>query len=248
METVRYEDLYDAERRPGAGVALWTKGVERQLERVREANYRHRLNHSPNQQEHRPDSEAEWKLHCDVYFLALAIRRVLMFHDLFAKQSSDPRLAEIRHAFDQAAPKAKVLRDFLEHLDEYLLDSPRKHRKVPGRAAPIPRSTWGADNVVVQFGNDELDITLAAVAAVQLGRATAEVWDEHLTRALAARPQDDPGDDGVPRMLEVTIGRSTVIGSKVDPPEVSSGTLLDVRVREMTEQERADERDSVSNA
>ena len=242
MKVARYEDLYDSERRPGVGVELWTKGVERQLKRVRDVNYRHRLHHAPNEQERRSDAEAEWQLHCDVYFLALAVRRVLLFHDLFARQSRDSRLEGIRRTFDEAAPNAKVLRDFLEHLDEYLLDSPRKHRSFPGRASPILRSRWDADNVVVQFGNDQLDITLAAIAAVELGRATAELWDEHLALALADHRRDDPpdGDDDVSRLFEVTIGISTIIGNAEDPPEITTGTLLALRVPEITEQERAE--------
>jgi hypothetical protein len=167
VQTTEYEDLYDAERRPGAGVQLWTKGVERQLSRVREVNYRHRLNHSPNEDEHRDDPDAEWQLHCDVYVLALAIRRLLLFHDLFSRQAGDDRLKEIRRRFEATAPQAKPLRDFLEHLDDYLLDTDRKHMKFPGRASPVLRCTWQADNVVVCFGPYEIDITLAAVAAVE---------------------------------------------------------------------------------
>ncbi len=233
-----YEDLYDAEKRPGAGVALWTNGVERQLARVREVNLRHRLNHSPSEDEQRDDPDAEWQLHCDVYFLALAIRRVLLFHDLFSTQSGDARLIVARRAFEQAAPKAKVLRDFLEHLGEYLLDSPRKRMDFPGRASPVLRLRWDADNVVVIFGPEALDITLAAVAAIELGGATTKVWDEHLVAMLGARPREEPPnpDDGVPRKLQVTIGRSTVIGDRYDDtPEIITGTLLDVRIREATE-------------
>ncbi len=129
---IAYEDLFDIEKRPGAGVGLWTRAVEMQLERVREANYRHRLHHGPNEQEKQDDPDAERRLHADVYFLALAIRRVLLFHDVFTKQVDDKRLRQARTKFNASAPKAKELRDFYEHLDEYLLDSPAKHVKFPG--------------------------------------------------------------------------------------------------------------------
>lgn len=243
MEVTRYEDLYDAEKRPGAGVALWTKGVEHQLARVRAVGYRHRLNHSPHPDEKRDDPDAEWQLHCDVYFLALAIRRVVLFHDLFSRGSGDARLKAARRVFDQAAPSAKALRDFLEHLDEYLLDSPRKHMNFPGRAAPVLRLRWQADNVLVLFGPYEVDVTLAAVAAIELGRATTEVWEEHLAAALAARSHDEPPDrdDGVPRVLELTMGRSTIIGDASErEPEIVTGTLLAGQVRDATAQEIAD--------
>lgn len=246
MKFTAYEDLYDAEKRPGAGVALWTRGVGRQLARVREVNYRHRLSHSPNPEEQRDDPDAEWQLHCDVYFLALAVRRVVLFTDLFRRSSGDGRLEAAQKAFDEAAPAAKDLRDFLEHLDEYLLDSDRKHMKFPGRAAPVLRLRWDGDDVVVLFGPKELDLTLAAVAAIRLGRATTEVWEEHLAAALSSRPRDDPPeyDDGIKRMLEVTMGRSTIIGDvRRGEPEVITGTMIDVRVREATSEEIAESED-----
>ena len=44
----------------------------------------------------------------------------------------------------------------------------------PGRASPVLRLRWDADNVVVMFGPEDLDITLSAVAAIELGRADDE--------------------------------------------------------------------------
>jgi hypothetical protein len=81
------------------------------------------LHHSPNEAERREDPGAEYELYADVYFLVLAIRRLLRFHDALAKQLGDPRLDAARLASGASAPDAKVLRDFFEH-DEYLLNSP----------------------------------------------------------------------------------------------------------------------------
>jgi hypothetical protein len=236
-----YEDLFDIEKRPGAGLSLWTKAVETQLERVRDANYRHRLNHSPNQQEKREDPDAERQLHADVYFLALAIRRVLLFHDAFAKQVEDDRLDQARTRFDAQAPNAKRLRDFFEHIDEYLLDRPTKHVKVPGRTAPVLLSRWDCDNVVVRFGDLDVDVTLAATAAIELGTTSEGVWIEHLERVKSGNPGEEPppADDGVPRMLEVTMGPSTVIGGEDEGHVIHTGVLLGVRVRELTDAETA---------
>jgi hypothetical protein len=240
-----YEDLFDVEKRPGAGVTLWTKAVETQLERVRDANYRHRLNNSPNEAEKREDPDAERQLHADVYFLALAVRRVLLFHDAFAKQVEDERLGQARVRFDAQAPDAKQLRDFYEHLDEYLLDSPAKHVKIPGRSAPVLLSRWDCDNVVVRFGPLKVDVTLAAVAAIELGKASEAVWSEHIELVKGANPSPEPpsSDDGIPRMLELTMGASTIIGGEDEGHVIQTGTLLGVRVRELTEQEIADRDD-----
>jgi hypothetical protein len=237
---VVYENLYDIEKQPGAGVTLWTRAVEMQLERVRDANYRHRLHNSPNDDEKREDPDAVSQLHADVYFLALAVRRVLLFHDAVAKQIDDPRLGQAREAFMTSAPHAKVLRDFYEHLDEYLLDDPGKHRKdIHGRAAPVLLCRWDSDNVIVAFGPLRVDITLAAVAALELGKATEAIYEKHSARAksehFAARPDAEQGD----RMLEVKLGVSTIIGGEDEGYVAHTGTLLDVRVREATADEIA---------
>ena len=237
-----FEDLYDIEKRPGAGLELWANTVERQLERVRDANYRHRLHHSKNPDEQRDDPGAEEQLHAEVYFLALAVRRVLLFVELLARQVDDPRLVQARAAFASQGADSKRLRDFLEHIGEYLLDDyDRKHMKFAGRAAPVLRLRWDSDNVVVSFGPYALDVTVAAVSAVEIGRAGAAVWEEHLDRVKALSAHDlPPADDGIVRMLDVTMGRSTVIGGPDNPPEIITGGLIDVRVREATPQEIAD--------
>lgn len=240
-----YENLFDIENRPGAGLALWTKTVGTQLKRVCDANYRHRLNHSPNEQQKREDSEAERELHADVYFLALAIRRVLLFHDALARQVEDERLAEARARFDAEARDAKQLRDLFEHLDEYLLDSPTKRLKFPGRTSPVLLSRWDCDNVVVRIGELEMDVTLAAEAAIELGKASETVWIESMERVKGENPggEPPPTDDGIPRMLEVTMGPSTVIGGQDENHVVETAVLLDVRVREATDEEIAERKE-----
>ncbi len=239
MQVVAYEDLFDIEKRPGAGVGLWTRAVELQLERVREANYALRLHNSPNEKEQQDNPGAESRLHADVYFLALSIRRVVLFHDVFAKHVQDPRLHEARTKFNASAPTAKELRDFYEHLDEYLLDSPRKHVKFEGRAAPMLHLRWTCDNVVVSFGERELDITLAAVAAIELGRESEALWDEHLERIKRENPSPGPPptDDGIERVLAVTMGVSMTIGGEDEGHIKHTGVLLGVEVREVEEED-----------
>lgn len=239
--TQRFEDLFDIEKRPGAGLDLWTSVLEWQLERVRESNYAHRLHHSPNENERREDADAEKRLHADVYFLTLTIRRVLLFHALLAKQVSDPRLTKALVEFEKVAPQARTFRDMYEHLNEYLLDSPRKHVKFPGRASPILKSRWDSDNVVISFGDDEMDVTLAAVAAIKLGKASAAIWAEHLDSVKAAMPKREipSTDDGVVRTLELTMGLSAIIGGEDESNQQFVGTLIGPNVREATPAEIA---------
>jgi hypothetical protein len=234
----RYEDLFDVENRPGAGVRLWGKAVEDQIQRVGLAGNHHRQNHAPRgvhvaegeRLEHDPD--AERRLHTEVYFLALAIRRVLLFHEAISDQIADARLVEARATFVTAAPQAKDFRDFFEHLDEYLLGSGRAQQagRVAGRISPILRLRWGDANVVVDFGGATLDVTAAGAAVVQLADATAKVWEEYRDKALE-KSAEEPPDDRVPRMLEVTTSTSTVIGGADEGHMVTTGVLLRVNVR-----------------
>ena len=245
----RYEDLFDIENRPGAGVRLWGKAVEDQIERVVIAGNRHRQNHAPGgvtvpeEERLESDPEAERRLHTEVYFLALSIRRVLLFHEAISKQINDERLTCARATFVRAAPQAKDFRDFFEHLDEYLLGSGREQRegRVTERISPILRLRWDQANVVVDFGGRMLDVTAAGAAAVELAADTGEVWEEYLeqTRKGAATPPHD----GAPRMLEVTQSTSTVIGGEDEGHVVTTGVLLGVRVRPARPDEIAPDRD-----
>jgi hypothetical protein len=179
-----------------------------------------------------PDPDAERRLHTEVYFLAVSIRRVLLFHDAISKQIADPGLAEARQAFVAAAPEAKDFRDFFEHLDEYLLGQGRAQQagQIADRVSPVLNLSWGAPNVVVRFGDAALDVTEAGLAAVTLAETTSEIWERHLD-AVRKRSVPPPADDGIQRMLEVTQSTSTVIGSEEEGYVVTTGVLLDVSVR-----------------
>lgn len=236
---VDYADLFDMEQRPGSGLELWTSTVERQLDRVRDANYRHRLHARPpgEEQEEHPTAEAE--LHSEIYFLVLAIRRLLLFTESLAGQLNDERLDSARRRFDQQAPNAKKVRNFFEHIDEYLLDAPGKHMKeIAGRASPVLISRWDCDNVVIAIGTERFDVTLAALAAIELGKEVRPLWDEELERIKAGVTMEIPSeDDGIPRVVEVELGTSAIIEGDETTPTVERGCLRDVRLREIDPEE-----------
>lgn len=237
---VEYLDLFDIEQRPGSGLGLWTAVVERQLERVKEANYRHRLHLSPVESEREEHPEAEAELHGEVYFLVLAIRRVMLFADALAKQVDEEGLTVALEQFEREAPRAREIRNLFEHVDEYLLGTPGKHmRRIDGRVAPVLISRWDADNVVIAYGEERFDVTIAALAAIELGQSALGVWMEELERVKAGEERDQvpSEDDGTLRAMDIEIGASTVIEGGESGPEVSTGRLLDVRLREIDEQE-----------
>ena len=102
--------------------------------------------------------------------------------------------------------------------------------RVVGRVSPIRRLRWGQANVVVDFGGATLDVTAAGEAAVKLAEATGKVWEEYREGALR-KTAEEPPDDGVRRMLEVTTPTSTVLGGEDEGHMVTTGIRLGVNVR-----------------
>jgi hypothetical protein len=235
-----FEDLFTIEQSAGAGLKLWGGAVERQLGRVREVNYRHRLHHTPNESQHREDPDAFSELQSEVYFLSLAIKRVVLFCEALEEQVSDPELHRARDGFRRRAGDSVLLRNILEHLDEYLLDRPGKHLKAfEGRVSPILISMWEYDNVSVAIGEEQIDITAAAQEAIVLAKAGLAVWERHidLHHNKAGIPTDD---NGVVRMIELRSSVAAVIeGEDENSAKVEVGVLREVGIRRATEAEIA---------
>ncbi len=112
-----------------------------------------------------------------------------------------------------------------------MLGSGRAQRKgrVADRISPILRLRWGQANVVVDFGGATLDVTAAGEAACKLAETTGKIWEEY--REALKTTEEEPPDDGVPRILEVTTSTSTVIGGDDEGYMVTTGILLGVNVR-----------------
>jgi hypothetical protein len=103
----------------------------------------------------------------------------------------EPFQRNARAVFDAAVPHAKVFRDFLEHLDEYLRD--RGHRQLDG-TVPLGQEMQVAHDratgrVTLRFGDHELDLDEASEAALALAEVTAEVWFE---RTPSKSDPDEP--------------------------------------------------------
>lgn len=243
-ERQQFVDLYDIEQRPGAGVGLWGDAVALQLERAEDAA-RVYVEAVDPQRDKSADGEdhvgkRERRLHADVYFLAMAVRRVLLFHDAVRQMIDDPALTTAREQFIVAARDAKDFRNFYEHLDEYLLGSGtlQKNGRVVGRIAPVVHLRVDSGTVAVRFGDREMDMTAAARAAVALATETGRVWEQQRQRWVAERPPPPDPSDGVLRFLEIDVGVSVVV-EDARGPAVVNGTLVDVRVREATPEEVA---------
>lgn len=213
-----FDTLYDLEKRAGAGVGLWGQAVSQQAERLAEANRRHQGASSAGGAAGR--SEWEQQLHIDAYFLVLAVRRVLLFHDALARHVEDNRLADARHRFISIAGNAERLRHFYEHIDEYLLDSDEKVQKFNGPSAPVIHLVRGRPDLVVSFGKRSLNVTRAAAAAVRLAETTQTVWSEAMERE---RPiVERPSGDGL-HLIHADFGVTTLID---DRPGVTATAVL----------------------
>jgi len=63
----------------------------------------------------------------------------------------------------------------------------------------------------------------------KLAETTGKIWEEY--REALKTTEEEPPDDGVPRILEVTTSTSTVIGGEDEGYMVTTGILLGVNVR-----------------
>jgi hypothetical protein len=107
---------------------MWGDAIHAQWMRINEVRdnlrqllpYRH-----VSPEELRIGARLLWEAH----FLVIAIRQLLRGQEAYMRQTGDRRLADARAAFDAAVPHAKNFRDFLEHIDEYLLDRGKLQRE-----------------------------------------------------------------------------------------------------------------------
>jgi hypothetical protein len=168
---------------------LWGDAIHAQWDRIEEV--REDLMRFPPYREAPPEElRMGGRLMWEAHFLVVAVRQLLRAQEVYLKQTGDHRLKDARAAFDAQVPHAKDFRDFLEHLDEYLLDRgklQREGRLALGLAMQVvhARSTG---RVTLRFGDDhELDLYDATDAALVLAAVTAEVWFERMERDEAAR-------------------------------------------------------------
>lgn len=235
-----YNDLFDLENRPSAGVRHWGRAVEIQLQRVRDAG-RAAVEH----QTHRGSSAGTAEdddnvppiatlLHLDVNYLVLAIRNVVRFHVALKKKVNDPRLNRAWEAFRLAVPEAIAFRDFYEHLDAYVLASEGRHNKtIIDRSSPtLLRATYD-DSLVILFADRAFDVMAAGNAARELAGQTVSVWEEALDAAKAPYEQPPP-DDGIERRLNVSFSVSEIVRDEHGAKH-SVGVLRDVWIEETPE-------------
>lgn len=169
--------------------SLWAAAVRAQWERVEEVRDETLAQHRPGD-ERVDDPERSRRLRYDSHFLVIAIRRLLRVQEVYLKLTSDERLREARRTFDGTIPhaNAKDFRDFLEHLEEYLLGCGKLQKKsgpVGQRPGFEPVIRPGPPRkVVLRFDRYELDLGDAAAAALELAAVVEQVWRDQVSDGM----------------------------------------------------------------
>lgn len=179
--TARRPSLHHLGYEEGTGAAVWARVVRDELARHEEA--RDLLRDGSGH-------ETWERLFGTVFLVVIAIRQVVVFGERVSAITGDAKLAEARKRFHAFGPSAKALRDLVIHLDEYAVGQGRRQRK--GAKAPIAKTNiaatvyWYSDSedrplqTVLTLGGEQLDLHVAADAAVELAEVVERVRRRHL--------------------------------------------------------------------
>jgi hypothetical protein len=132
-------------------------------------------------------------LHFEAVFLLTAINNVRVYAVAIVKRTADQRVQQAIEDFDAAAPRVKELRDFITHLDEYLVGGGRYRGTltfVPD-GGPMVLSRPSECEVTLMYGDVKLSLGAASRAATTLADAMFPVVWEHVLRLQAERLDDD---------------------------------------------------------
>ena len=163
----------------GAGAAIWARAVSDEMKRHEAAR---------RDFGERKDRESWERIHSTALILVVAIDQVLKFEQRVRKLTGDAELAEARKDFDAVGPHAKALRDVVAHLDEYATGTGRRQTGAAQPAITDPYVSaflyWSdGGGTVVNLGDEQLNLRVAAAAAVRLAEVAERARAKGLQRA-----------------------------------------------------------------
>jgi hypothetical protein len=165
----------------GAGTTIWARAVQDNLELHESARKRFAANDA--------DLESWERLHATALTLVVAIDQVLAFERRVRRLTGDAELARARDRFDAVRPDAEALRDLVAHLDAYAVGEGKRQRG-EGKPPAISQKyvsmliSWSdAEGTTVNVGMEQLNLQMAAKAAIELARVVERVRVDHLKRA-----------------------------------------------------------------
>jgi len=237
-----WDRLFDVGRLPGTGPGLWGEAVEQQLVAVVKLNRRHRRRHAwgpePKPEDPNVPSVLD-QLHVHAYYLVMAIKRVLRFTSSLAKTTQDQRLYALRDDYVRKFSSFEIIRDYYEHLDAYTLGEGKHQRgdapKLAAPIAPLLKSSWHTDDVIVDLGGESLNLTAAGWFAQELAKTAESIYEEHIDRNL---PREDiPPQDGRARTFYLVQAPTSQLGSDDEGFMVTTTKLRHVGTRLATPEE-----------
>lgn len=239
-----WDQLFDVGRLPGTGPRLWGEAVEQQLVAVVQLNRGHRRHHAwgptPKPEDPNVPSVLD-RLHVHAYYLVMAIKRVLRFTSSLAKATQDQRLYALRNDYVRKFSSFEIIRDYYEHLDAYTLGEGKHQRgdapRIAAPIAPLLKSSWHTDDVIVDLGGESLNLTAAGWSAKELAETAEGIYEEHIERSLPK--EDAPPQDGRVRTLYLVKAPTSQLGSNEEGYMVITTRLRHVGTRLATPEEIA---------
>jgi hypothetical protein len=163
----------------GAGAAIWARAVRDVLalhESARELFAADTANR-----------ETWERLHATALMLVVAVDQILTFEHRVRGLTGDAELQKARARFDVVGADAEGLRDLIAHLDEYAIG---KGQRQTGKLNPALKDLYletfiywtDGGGTIVNLGDQQLDLRVAAEAAIDLAQVIERVRTKHLER------------------------------------------------------------------
>lgn len=190
----QFAKLQRVEGDRGAGVVLWRAAVATQLARVLAA--RDDYLEAQGTANFTAWVEPSQRLDFDVHFLLVAIAHVHRYAERVNRLTGDERTRAALDAFAAAVPGVVALRDYVTHLDDYLLGDGRFQEAVGPEPSLVHAIMQPTGRVHVYFGPVTVDLEDAAAASGDLAVVAREVASDRITRLAREgaldRPETEP--------------------------------------------------------
>jgi len=120
------------------------------------------------------DKEFIFRWWADLQFYIIALRRLRRAVELACRVSSvTAELSTALKRFDNALPVLLTMRDIGEHIDEYAIDSPKRHHKQINRSM-LQVGEW--DGTIYKWLDENLNVDDAHAAAEELYSALRNAY------------------------------------------------------------------------
>lgn len=171
-----------------ASPGFWRAVVATQIERIEEEQARLVESTSPGADpfDFREAIAERGPIQADTHFLLIAVRHVLRYHAQYLKLTNDQRLIDAEASFNAAIPHVTVLRNVLEHLDEYAVGEGRLQRdgEVADHAAPalhFQSPDDAAAEIELRLADRSVPLKATARATIRLAGLLIQVWNDNFT-------------------------------------------------------------------